>query len=73
VEENNLQDRGFRIEDIAWLKRRDKVLGTFALMGIWFNSEEAAQWMLTRGFLINQHHIGRVEKCEIKKKQCFRC
>jgi hypothetical protein len=73
VEENDLQDRGFRIEDIAWLKRRDKVLGTFASMGIWFDSEEAAQWLLTRGLLINQHHIGRVEKCEIKKKRCFRC
>lgn len=71
--ENDLTDRGFRIEDIAWLKKRDKELGTFASMGIWFDSLEAAEWMLNNGLLIDQRYIGRVEKCEIKKKRCFRC
>lgn len=49
TDENDLQEHGFRIEDIAWLKKRDKMLGTFASMGIWFDSAEAAQWMLDNG------------------------
>lgn len=73
TDENDLQERGFRIEDIAWLKKKDKILGTFASMGIWFDSAEAAQWMLDNGLLVDQRYIGRVEKCEIKKKRCFRC
>jgi hypothetical protein len=73
TDKNDLQERGFRIEDIAWLKKKDKILGTFASMGIWFDSAEAAQWMLDNGLLIDQRYIGRVEKCEIKKKRCFRC
>ncbi|KAJ5593518.1 hypothetical protein N7537_010422 [Penicillium hordei] len=71
--ENDLTDRGFRIEDIAWLKKRAKELGTFASMDIRFDSLEAAEWMLNNGLLIDQRYIGRVEKCEIKKKRCFRC
>lgn len=73
TEENGLQERGFRVEDVAWLKKRDKMLGTFASMGIWFDSEEAVQWMIDTGVLNDQRYIGRVEKCEIKKKRCFRC
>jgi hypothetical protein len=34
IEENNLTERGFRIEDIAWLKKRDKALGIFGSLGI---------------------------------------
>ncbi|OGE47071.1 hypothetical protein PENARI_c068G11618 [Penicillium arizonense] len=52
--ENDLTDRGFRIEDIAWLKKRDKKLGMFASMGLWFDSLEAAEWMLDNGLLIDQ-------------------
>ncbi|OQE69718.1 hypothetical protein PENNAL_c0129G05440 [Penicillium nalgiovense] len=54
--ENDLTDRGFRIEDIAWLKKRDKELGTFASIGIWFDLLEAAEWMLDNGLLIDQRH-----------------
>jgi hypothetical protein len=32
--ENDLPKRGFRTEDIAWLKKRDKELGMFTSMGI---------------------------------------
>lgn len=73
--ENRFQEGGFRIEDIAWLKKRDKILGPFASMGIWFDSPEAAQWILDNVLLVDEHYIGtgRVEKCEIKKKRCFRC
>jgi hypothetical protein len=73
TEENNLPERGFRIEDIAWLKKRDKALGIFGSLGIWFDSAEGAQWMTDDGLLLDERYIGRVEKCEIKKKRCFRC
>ena len=73
TEENELERRGFRIEDIAWLKKRDKVLGTFATLGIWFDSADGAQWMIDDGLLLDESYIGRVEKCEIKRKRCFRC
>lgn len=42
-------------------------------MGIWFDSIEAAEWMLDNDLLLDQQYIGRVEKCEIKKYRCFRC
>jgi hypothetical protein len=73
MDENDLQERGFQIEDIAWLKKRDKMLGTFASLGIWFDSAEAAQWLIDNGLVIDQHCVGRVERFEIKKKRCFRC
>jgi hypothetical protein len=47
--------RFFLISDITWLKKRDKKLGTFASIGIWFDSLEAAEWMLDN-FLA---HVGR--------------
>lgn len=34
MEENDLRERGFQIEDIAWLKKRDKMLGAFGSIGI---------------------------------------
>jgi hypothetical protein len=34
IEENNLAEKGFEIEDIAWLKKKDRPLGKSALMGI---------------------------------------
>jgi hypothetical protein len=52
IDENNITERGFRIEDVAWLKKRDKDLGTFASMGIWFDSAKAAEWIIDNGLLI---------------------
>lgn len=43
MEENDPRERGIRIEDIAWLKKRDKVLGAFGSIGIWFDLAEATQ------------------------------
>lgn len=37
MEENDLQEHCFQIEDIAWLKKRDKVFGTLASIGTWFD------------------------------------
>ena len=73
IEENNLAKHGFHIEDLAWMKAKDKVLGKFASLGIWFDSAEGAEYMLRSGFLVNQHYIPYVERREIKKKRCFRC
>lgn len=73
TEENELTERGFQIEEVAWLKKKDKALGKFASLGIWFDSAEGADWMLNNGLLVSQRYIGSVERCEIKKKRCFRC
>jgi hypothetical protein len=73
MEENDLAERGFQIEELAWLKRKDKVLGKFASLGIWFDSAEEAEYMLNNGLVVDQRYIGSVERREIKKKRCFRC
>jgi hypothetical protein len=73
MEENDLSEKGFRIEEVAWLKRKDKVLGKFASLGIWFDSAEGAEYILNNGLLVSQRQIGSVERREIKKKRCFRC
>ncbi|CDM32767.1 Probable transposable element [Penicillium roqueforti FM164] len=73
MEENDLAEQGFQIEELAWLKRKDKVLGKFASLGIWFDSAEGAEYILNNGLLVGQRYIGSVERREIKKKRCFRC
>ncbi|CAP79861.1 Pc12g02340 [Penicillium rubens Wisconsin 54-1255] len=65
--EYDLTDRGLRVADIAELKKRDKELGTFALICIWLDLLEAAGRMLNNGLLIGQRYIRRVQKCEIKR------
>jgi hypothetical protein len=73
MEENDLVGQGFRIEEVAWLKRKDKLLGKFASLGIWLDSAEGAERILNNGLLVGQRYIGSVERREIKKKRCFRC
>lgn len=73
VEDNDLAAHGFHIEELAWMKAKDKALGKFASLGIWFDSAEGAEHMLSSGFLVNQHYIPHVERREIKRKRCFRC
>ena len=73
MEENELTKHGHQIEDLAWLKKKDKALGHHATLGIWFDSTEAAQWMISNGLLVGQQYIGSVEPCTIKHKRCFRC
>lgn len=73
IEENELTERGFRIEEVTWLKKKDKALGKFASLGIWLDSAEGAEWILDNGLLVGQRYIGSVERCEIKRKRCFRC
>lgn len=73
MEENELTEQGFQIEEVAWLKKKDKALGKSASLGIWFDSAEGAEWMLNNSLLVGQRYIGSVERCEIKKKRCFQC
>lgn len=54
MEENDLAEQGFQIEELAWLKRKDKVLGKFASLGIWFNHAEGAEHILNNSLLIGQ-------------------
>lgn len=72
MEENNLIEHGFHIKEVAWLKRKDKVLGRFALLGIWFDSVERGEQILNNSLLVGQRYIGSVERREIKRKRCFR-
>lgn len=46
MEENDLAARGFNIDEIAWLKRPDKLLGMSASMGIWLDTADAAEWIV---------------------------
>ncbi|EDN08850.1 predicted protein [Histoplasma mississippiense (nom. inval.)] len=39
-----LARKGYKIEEIAWLKKRESTLGASASLGIWFDSAEAAEW-----------------------------
>ncbi|KAK9847033.1 hypothetical protein MYU51_021135 [Penicillium brevicompactum] len=73
MDENGPTGQGFQIEEVAWLKRKDKILGKFASLGIWFDSTEGAERILNNGLLVGQRYIGSVEHREIKKKRCFRC
>ena len=73
ISDNDLVELGFRIDELAWMKTKDKALGKFASLGIWFDSAEGAEHLLRNGFIVSQHYIPHVERREIKKKRCFRC
>ena len=73
MEENDWCDKGFVVEDIAWLKQSEKALGMTASLGMWFDSAEAAEWAITNGVVCDQRYIGSVELYQIRKKRCHRC
>ncbi|CAG7955307.1 unnamed protein product [Penicillium salamii] len=58
MDENGLTGQGFQIEEVAWLKKKDKILGKFASLGIWFDSAEGAERILNNGLLVGQRYIG---------------
>lgn len=43
MEENYLASKGFKIEDIAWLISKGKPLGTYATLGIWFDTRKGVR------------------------------
>lgn len=71
--ENRLDEKGFEIEDIAWLKKKDRPLRQSASLGIWFNTPEAANSVIKDGFLVGQRYIGSVESYRVELKRCHRC
>lgn len=60
TQENNLVGQAPRIEEVAWLKKRDKMLGKLASLGIWFDSVEGTEYILNNGLLVGQRYIGSV-------------
>jgi hypothetical protein len=73
MEENDLAAKGFYIDDLAWLKRKDVPLGKSASLGMWFDTAEAAEWVINNGLVFGQRYIGSIEPYLIKKKRCHRC
>jgi hypothetical protein len=73
TEENELTDKGFKIKDIVWLKKKGMPLGTHASLGVWFDSAEAAEWAMRDGMLFGQRYVGSIEAYERKKKRCYKC
>jgi uncharacterized protein YoxC len=71
--ENELATKGFKIENIAWLKRKDSPLGARASLGIWFDSVQAAEWAINDGMLFGYEYVGSVEAYETKRKRCYNC
>lgn len=73
MEENEMAANGYRVDDIAWLRNKDKPLGTSASLGVWFDTPEAAEWTINNGLVCGQRYIGSVEAYQVKKKRCHRC
>lgn len=71
--ENNLADKGYQIKDITWLKRKDIPLGHSASLGIWLNTPEAAEFILSNGLLVGQRYIGSVKLYRVEQKRCRHC
>ena len=68
LEENDLMEKGFEIEDITWLKKKDRPLGRSTSMGIWLSTLEAAESMINNGLLVGQRYIRSVEPYRVKLK-----
>ncbi|OJD23483.1 hypothetical protein ACJ73_05157 [Blastomyces percursus] len=73
TEENELAKKGYKVEEIAWLKKRESTLCASASLGIWFDSAEAAEWAVNNGMVFGHRYIGSIEAYQIKKKRCHRC
>ncbi|KAJ6000939.1 hypothetical protein N7481_001348 [Penicillium waksmanii] len=46
IAENDLTERSYHIEEVAWLRRADKAFGKFASLGVWFDSAAGAEHVL---------------------------
>jgi hypothetical protein len=53
MKDNDINEQGLRIEEIAWLKKKDKALGNHASLGIWFDTAEGVDYILSKGFLVS--------------------
>lgn len=73
VEENDLTEKGFEIEDIVWLKKKDRPLGKSASLGIWLNTPKAVESIINNGLLVGQRYISSVESYRVELKRCHHC
>ena len=73
IEENEFATRKYSIDSVAWLKHKDKTLGSSASLGVWFDTAEAAEWAIRNGIVYQQRYIGSVEAYRVEKKRCHRC
>jgi hypothetical protein len=74
MEDNEMGLRGFRISQISWLRKdKEKAIGKHGSLGIWFDTREAAEWLMDRGLLIGHTHIGSVVPYQVKEKRCYQC
>jgi hypothetical protein len=56
--ENELAEQGYGIEEVTSLKRKDKMLGKFASLGIWLDSAGGGEYILNNGLLVGHIYIG---------------
>jgi hypothetical protein len=74
MEENEMGLKGFRISQISWLRKdKERAIGKHGSLGIWFDTREAAEWLMERGLLVGHTHIGSVVPYQVKEKRCYRC
>jgi hypothetical protein len=73
TQENDLSSKGFHIEEIAWLKKRDSPRGAAASLGIWFDGAEVAQWAIQDDMLFGPRYTGSVEAYKKKERRCYNC
>ncbi|KAJ5666541.1 uncharacterized protein N7477_008989 [Penicillium maclennaniae] len=75
MEENDLIGQGYRIKEVAWRKRKDKVLGKFASLGIWLDSAEGAEFILSNGLLrgrAKKHRAVAIVRANISANDAYR-
>jgi hypothetical protein len=62
MEEKDVTAKGYRIDDIAWLKSKDKL-----------DTAEAAEWVINNGLVFRQRYIDSIVQYQVKEKRCHRC
>ena len=72
MEENDMPAKTFKVDGATWLREKSKHLGYSATLGIWFDTEEAAQDAITHGIVYGQRHMG-VSVYDPEKKKCYNC
>jgi hypothetical protein len=73
MEEKDVTAKGYRIDDIAWLKSKDKPLGRSASLGIRLDTAKAAEWVINNGLVFRQRYIDSIVQYQVKEKRCHRC
>jgi hypothetical protein len=72
MEENEMQDQNAHIDEATWLIAKGKPVGYLATLGIWVDTEVAAQEAITHGLVYGQRYMG-VSAYDPGKKKCYNC